>query len=56
MSLNAGMLLPISHGNGHVFSCSALNSVLFLLEQCGCPNTSTPKNDFSLTLFFYYSN
>ena len=55
MSLNAWILLPIWQGNGYVFSQSGLNSVLLLPEQYGCPSTSTPKNDFSLTLFFYNS-
>ena len=40
------MELPIWQGNGQVFSCSTLISVLLMLEQYGWPNTSTPKNDF----------
>ena len=34
------------------WTCSTLNSMLLMLEQYGCPNTSTPKNDFCLTPFF----
>ena len=54
MSRNVGMELPIWKGNENfqwVFSCSTLNWMLLILEQYGCPNTSTPKNDFSLTPF-----
>ena len=51
-SLNVGMELSIWQGNEHVYSCSALNSVLLLPEQYGCPNTSTPKNDFPLNTVF----
>ena len=49
MSLNVGMELPTWQGNRNVFSCSALNSVLLLLEQYGCPNIRNLKKDFSLT-------
>ena len=52
MSRNVTMGLPIWQGNEHVFSCSTLKWVLSVLEQYGCPNTNTPKNDFSLTPFF----
>ena len=40
------MELPVWQGNGQVFSCSTLNSVLLMLEQYRCPNTSTSKNYF----------
>ena len=51
MSQNVRMELPIWQGNEHVFLCSTLKWVLSMLEQHGCPNTSTPKNDFSQTPF-----
>ena len=49
---NVGIELSIRQGNEHVFSCSMLNLMLLMLKQYECPNTSTPKNDFSLTPFF----
>ena len=52
MSRNVRMELPLWQGNEYVFSCLTLNWVLLMLEQYGCPNTSTHKNDFSLTPFF----
>ena len=55
LTLNVGIELPVWQGNRHVFSCSGLHSVLLLLEQYRCPNTSTPKIDFSLTPFFPHS-
>ena len=55
MSRNVGIELPIWQGNEHVFSCSTLNWLLLMLDQYGCPNTSTLKNDFSVTQFFFKS-
>ena len=46
------MELPIWQGDGNVFLCTTLNSVLLIPEQYGCANTSTPQNDFFLTPFF----
>ena len=55
MSVNVEMELPMWQGKRHVFSCSALNSVLLLLYQSASPNTSTPKIDFSLNPVFSYA-
>ena len=54
MSVNVEMELPMWQGKRHVFSCSALNSVLLLLYQSASPNTSTPKIDFFLNPVFSY--
>ena len=56
MSRNVGMELTKWQENEHKFSCTTLNWLLLMLEQYGCPNTSTAKNYFSLTPFFSNSD